>query len=252
MIQDVKECKMRKWILIPILALLIITTAQAGETIFQPNNQETLFASCIDSGSFIASSANISIYYSNGSSFLVDQPMQNYTSGGNFNFTFTTPTALGTYDALITCRRESDGATAQNSATFQIKDFEEESGLGITAIVLFFVFISAAMAGLGTFLVSYKLAEPAPGKYKLTKLLNFRLLGFGLILISPIVMLVPFTLITMNTLGLDYSAFLERVFAMSLFLIPMLVFLVLVIFVWTFAINQIHTNKKDWFKGGFK
>lgn len=119
--------------------------------------------------SYVESESNITIYYPNGSEFVVDQPMQNISTG-KFIYNFTTPNTTGTYFVEKECVL-AGGTSSYGSDSFEIIDLEERTGMaaiaqviGVITLVAFLVFIGQDLIkkntwymqlyGIGTYLLS--------------------------------------------------------------------------------------------------
>lgn len=130
------------WIL---LLILVVPIATAIQFTAPPNTQVTYFSECKNqtTGLFPASTANVTFYYPNTSIFVNNKPMSAYGTG-QFNYTFTTPTTEGVYNAIVVCKATASGSLARGGDSFQVKDLGSEVGMTAVATALFTI----ALCGL--------------------------------------------------------------------------------------------------------
>jgi len=194
-----------------VALLALIPSALAAEVILQPNTESLLYANCLDNGVLINSTANLTAYYPNGSVFLDNIPMVNY-SQGQFSHLFNTTSVIGEYQQIVTCRKSTTGAMASSGATFQVKDFEEETGMGQVAILGIFVVAIVYLL----YLANRQMKQEAQG----TQINWHKLLGYGLYLIASWVFL---ALVFVATYGFSYAEsyfpVMKAIFFSSLFII---------------------------------
>jgi len=173
-----------KWIIYLIMLVMTLPLVTATEMFIPPDTTSVLYANCISEELFVNSTANITTYYPNQSVWLDNVAMTNY-SLGKFYVNVTSPNITGEYQQVVTCKRSSDGNFAQNGATFQVKDLEEETGLAALAVVIGLL----AFIG-GMIFIAFKLENSRMGALKIPVQLFF----FGMALFS--MLLVPAALMS--------------------------------------------------------
>ncbi len=127
---------MKQIIIYTMLLMLVMPVAMATE-IYQPNTFEVLKYNCWDesTGLYIDSIANITIRYPNNTIHINHSEMFSYDTG-QFSFNHTTENITGVYGVDVLCEKVIDGTKARGGFVYQIKDFEEETGLTSVAFVL--------------------------------------------------------------------------------------------------------------------
>jgi len=125
--------------LVTLLLLLLVVPfaySEGLQFIANPNERQTLTANCYNNSLLVNAKANVTIYYPNNAVFVANQTMTQYKTG-QFNYTFTTPSILGTYESVISCVAST--ARAQNTGRFQVKNLEDDVGLTNVALGLLFI-----------------------------------------------------------------------------------------------------------------
>lgn len=193
---------MKRILLFCIVAILL--TASVSALFYPPNTQQTIQAGCLDesTGQHADTFANVTIYYPNGSVYLLNQQMTNYTTG-LFNYSHITANLTGTYSYAVVCEKIADGTQASGLFQYQLKNLEDENGMGQVALILLFLGIAAYLIFMGE--KQFKMA-----KYH-------KIVGLGFYLISPWAIVIALYVALLSSTGAAYEQVLSNFFIVSIY-----------------------------------
>lgn len=165
-----------------LLFLFIVPLVFGADLQFiaQDSDTQTIYVSCLNSGSFIASNATTIIYSSNTSIYLSETNMT-LMNTGRFNISFKTPADQGDYLIVAKCTQLSDNTIKYNTGNFQIKNIDEAAGMSQLAIVFSLLGIIAFFVVYGHKLIT---TEEKDTKYLYKRLFGSIFFSFALLFVT--------------------------------------------------------------------